>query len=387
MAEKHVLIVDDAIELGRLLQSAVQTLDASLKLTVVPSAEEAILASSRHTVQLLISDVRLPGMSGFDLAERLRKRNPNLDVILITGMTDRNLRKQAEESGAVFFQKPLKMDAFLAAVQKSLGLAAESAPPAEELAPQPVEPPRRKRSTSALLPVTALQDVLSVLQQETNARLVVLFNTAGDVTQFAGNPPGDFAGHWAAPLLASLAQASPLAVAAGRDSAARVCILRSENGEILAAAVHGGVLAVEMPAVRRTLRLALALDELLTAQAALDAILGRQGASALPVALPVEMPTPQPELPKQEDPPKPAPKPKARTSPLKAKTGELKNDPSTGELESALKKAAKPAKNLDPDAFWEQATSTSTQVVTRPDVISFDQAAELGLAPSEDPQE
>jgi len=383
MAEKHVLIVDDAIELGRLLQSAVQTLDASLKLTVVPSAEEAILASSRHTVQLLISDVRLPGMSGFDLAERLRKRNPNLDVILITGMTDRNLRKQAEESGAVFFQKPLKMDAFLAAVQKSLGLAAESAPPAEELAPQPVEPPRRKRSTSALLPVTALQDVLSVLQQETNARLVVLFNTAGDVTQFAGNPPGDFAGHWAAPLLASLAQASPLAVAAGRDSAARVCILRSENGEILAAAVHGGVLAVEMPAVRRTLRLALALDELLTAQAALDAILGRQGADALPV----EMPTPQPELPKQEDPPKPAPKPKARTSPLKAKTGELKNDPSTGELESALKKAAKPAKNLDPDAFWEQATSTSTQVVTRPDVISFDQAAELGLAPSEDPQE
>lgn len=383
MAEKHVLIVDDAIELGRLLQSAVQTLDASLKLTVVPSAEEAILASSRHTVQLLISDVRLPGMSGFDLAERLRKRNPNLEVILITGMTDRNLRKQAEESGAVFFQKPLKMDAFLAAVQKSLGLAAESAPPAEELAPQPVEPPRRKRSTSALLPVTALQDVLSVLQQETNARLVVLFNTAGDVTQFAGNPPGDFAGHWAAPLLASLAQASPLAVAAGRDSAARVCILRSENGEILAAAVHGGVLAVEMPAVRRTLRLALALDELLTAQAALDAILGRQGADALPV----EMPTPQPELPKQEDPPKPAPKPKARTSPLKAKTGELKNDPSTGELESALKKAAKPAKNLDPDAFWEQATSTSTQVVTRPDVISFDQAAELGLAPSEDPQE
>ncbi len=387
MAEKHVLIVDDAIELGRLLQSAVQTLDASLKLTVVPSAEEAILASSRHTVQLLISDVRLPGMSGFDLAERLRKRNPNLEVILITGMTDRNLRKQAEESGAVFFQKPLKMDAFLAAVQKSLGLAAESAPPAEELALQPVEPPRRKRSTSALLPVTALQDVLSVLQQETGARLVVLFNTAGDVTQFAGNPPGDFAVHWAAPLLASLAQASPLAVAAGRDSAARVCILRSENGEILAAAVHGGVLAVEMPAVRRTLRLALALDELLTAQAALDAILGRQGASALPVALPVEMPTPQPELPKQEEPPKPAPKPKARTSPLKAKTGELKNDPSTGELESALKKAAKPAKNLDPDAFWEQATSTSTQVVTRPDVISFDQAAELGLAPSEDPQE
>lgn len=387
MAEKHVLIVDDAIELGRLLQSAVQTLDASLKLTVVPSAEEAILASSRHTVQLLISDVRLPGMSGFDLAERMRKRNPNLEVILITGMTDRNLRKQAEESGAVFFQKPLKMDAFLAAVQKSLGLAAESAPPAEELAPQPVEPPRRKRSTSALLPVTALQDVLSVLQQETNARLVVLFNTAGDVTQFAGNQPGDFAGHWAAPLLASLAQASPLAVAAGRDSAARVCILRSENGEILAAAVHGGVLAVEMPAVRRTLRLALALDELLTAQAALDAILGRQGASALPVALPVEMPTPQPELPKQEEPPSPAPKPKARTGPLKAKTGELKNDPSTGELESALKKAAKPAKNLDPDAFWEQATSTSTQVVTRPDVISFDQAAELGLAPSEDPQE
>jgi hypothetical protein len=42
----------NAIELGRLLQSAVQTLDASLKLTVVPSAGGSHPASSRHTVQI-----------------------------------------------------------------------------------------------------------------------------------------------------------------------------------------------------------------------------------------------------------------------------------------------------------------------------------------------
>ncbi len=64
---KRVLIVDDAIDLGRLLQDAVKTAHPEVPILVVPSAEEALLEFSRLTVDLLITDIRLPGMSGLEL--------------------------------------------------------------------------------------------------------------------------------------------------------------------------------------------------------------------------------------------------------------------------------------------------------------------------------
>jgi CheY-like chemotaxis protein len=55
---KHVLIVDDALDLGRLLQSALATLDIKVKTVVVPSAEEAILEAAHHPIDLLVTDIR-----------------------------------------------------------------------------------------------------------------------------------------------------------------------------------------------------------------------------------------------------------------------------------------------------------------------------------------
>ena len=54
----------------------------------VPSGEEALLVASRRPVDLLIADVRLPGISGLELMARVHKRNPELKTILITGLTD-----------------------------------------------------------------------------------------------------------------------------------------------------------------------------------------------------------------------------------------------------------------------------------------------------------
>ncbi len=67
---KRILIADDALELGRLLQTVFLTLDPKLSIQVVPSAEEALLESSRKPIDLLVSDVRLPGMSGLDLVRK-----------------------------------------------------------------------------------------------------------------------------------------------------------------------------------------------------------------------------------------------------------------------------------------------------------------------------
>ncbi len=120
----RVLIVDDQHEVRSVLRDAISTISGDIKVLVVPSAEEAMLIISRQHVDLLVIDIRLPGISGLEFEQRARIRNPDLKIIMITGMTDEEIRKQAAETGAeAVFYKPIEMPEFLKAVQDALDLA------------------------------------------------------------------------------------------------------------------------------------------------------------------------------------------------------------------------------------------------------------------------
>ena len=117
MESYHVLIVDDQKDIRRVLAGGLQTLGHSLKVTEVPSAEEAILMAPRQQFDLIVTDVRLPGISGLDMVKRLRKFNPNIKIILLTGASDFQTSKQVEEAGNIaYFYKPIEMSDFLDAV-------------------------------------------------------------------------------------------------------------------------------------------------------------------------------------------------------------------------------------------------------------------------------
>ncbi len=124
---KRILIVDDAIDLGRLLQDALKTVHPDVPISVVPSAEEALLESTRFTIDVLVTDLRLPGMSGLDLIRKIRTRQPNVKVILMTGLNpDNRLYKQKDELALdIFLRKPIMPMAFLEAVDQLLGVSQE----------------------------------------------------------------------------------------------------------------------------------------------------------------------------------------------------------------------------------------------------------------------
>ena len=115
MGNNRVLIVDDAIDLGRLLQDALKTAHPGIPITVVPSAEEAILELTRFTIDLLISDIRLPGMTGLELVRKIRIRQPNVRIMLISGLSiDTRLQAQMDElKPDAFLHKPMGMPEFL----------------------------------------------------------------------------------------------------------------------------------------------------------------------------------------------------------------------------------------------------------------------------------
>ncbi len=103
MSPHSILIVEDQREVSRLLRSTVETLEYKLDVVEIPSGEEAILYSSRKKVDLLVADYRLPGMTGIELMHKVQKNHPKVKIILVTGQTDPEIRKEVAEAGADAF--------------------------------------------------------------------------------------------------------------------------------------------------------------------------------------------------------------------------------------------------------------------------------------------
>ena len=268
MPTKRVLIVDDERELGRLLQAALGTLDAKPTVVVVPSAEEAQLEASKNTVDLIISDVSLPGMSGIELTRRLRARYKSIKTIQITDLRDPTLEGQAREAGAeYFFTKPLAMPAFLSAVEKLLDLK-ES-----DQAPSP------SAAADMTVQTNRLTGLLGELRQSLAAEFAALFDDQGrilfqEVNLNLQTPSPE--------LLSALAEAlltgnkvSRLLSAKDREN---VLAFKGRALDLLITTVSTGFnLLLVLKGGRAAIRLAIAFDGLLAARKEMQALLADMG--------------------------------------------------------------------------------------------------------------
>jgi DNA-binding response OmpR family regulator len=118
---KKVLVIDDHFEMLELLRSMLELSNEECEVLAVPSAEEGLLELRRTPFDLVITDVRLPGMSGFDLVRRMQRLKRETPVIMITAYTSSEGQKEANELGVLhYFSKPLDTDAVLMAVQMAL---------------------------------------------------------------------------------------------------------------------------------------------------------------------------------------------------------------------------------------------------------------------------
>jgi len=85
------------------------------------SAEDFLATIDRHALGCVVSDVRMPGMSGIELLARLKSLGMTLPVVVITGHGDVPLAVEAMKGGAVdFIEKPFDDRDLLAAVKSAL---------------------------------------------------------------------------------------------------------------------------------------------------------------------------------------------------------------------------------------------------------------------------
>jgi len=85
------------------------------------SAFEAIDTLKAAEIDVVISDIKMPGMTGIELLDRIRSERPDLPVILMTGYADLDSAVSAVKKGAFdFIIKPYKADYLLHAVEKAI---------------------------------------------------------------------------------------------------------------------------------------------------------------------------------------------------------------------------------------------------------------------------
>lgn len=117
MATHRILVIEDEDKLRRVLE--LQLRSSGYEVELASNAEEGLkLASS---VDLVLTDLRLPGMDGLTLLESLRQQSMTLPVIVMTAYGTVDNAVQAIKSGAAdFLLKPFSLDHLMTVVQKAL---------------------------------------------------------------------------------------------------------------------------------------------------------------------------------------------------------------------------------------------------------------------------
>jgi two-component system, LuxR family, response regulator FixJ len=116
---QHIFFVDDEPAVCR---SVSQTLQRSgYTVSCFADADHCLQRLQMQSCDLLITDVRMPGMDGIELVRRVKCIVPWLPILVITGYGDIPMAVRAVKAGAAeFIEKPLQKQSFLAAVQAAL---------------------------------------------------------------------------------------------------------------------------------------------------------------------------------------------------------------------------------------------------------------------------
>ena len=114
-----ISIVDDDESVRTALKSLIDSV--GFRAEVFGSGEEFLKSPYVAQTDCLIADVRMPGMSGLELQERLNAAGSSVPIVFISAHEDKEARARGLRDGAIaFLQKPFSEDSLLGAISEGL---------------------------------------------------------------------------------------------------------------------------------------------------------------------------------------------------------------------------------------------------------------------------
>jgi two-component system, NtrC family, nitrogen regulation response regulator GlnG len=127
---KPIWIVDDDRSIRWVLERALAK--ASLPCRAFAQAQEVLAALEAETPQVLVSDIRMPGVSGIGLLQTVKQRHPSLPVIIMTAFSDLDSAVSAFQGGAFeYLPKPFDVDKAVALIRRAVDESLRDAGPDE----------------------------------------------------------------------------------------------------------------------------------------------------------------------------------------------------------------------------------------------------------------
>ena len=117
---KHILIVDDELEIREILSTVVLGLHGFEPFTAA-NGEEALKIVKNQKIDLLITDLSMPVINGFELLRRLKNSNFQIPTVVLTGHSDHKVMKLLLSFGVnEFLNKPWDNDQLIWVLKKLL---------------------------------------------------------------------------------------------------------------------------------------------------------------------------------------------------------------------------------------------------------------------------
>lgn len=113
----HVLIVDDE-ESDRLLVRTILE-EAGYELSFASSGEEAMKLYLRHSIDVVVTDIRMPHGDGIELISALKGLDRDASIVAVSGEERRRLDAAQGRGALVTLPKPFTREALLTAVEKA----------------------------------------------------------------------------------------------------------------------------------------------------------------------------------------------------------------------------------------------------------------------------
>lgn len=122
MQKKRVLIADDELSMRTTLADILA--DNGFDVSTADNGEAAVEMCEQKAYDVVLMDVRMPGIDGVEAFRRIRRRSHGVSVILMSAFGDEDLKQQALRDGAIaFLDKPLKLETVIQLIADSSGLS------------------------------------------------------------------------------------------------------------------------------------------------------------------------------------------------------------------------------------------------------------------------
>ncbi len=162
---KKVWIVDDDKSIRWVLEKALQKTDVDIQSFSKP--EDVLKRIITEEPDVIISDIRMPGMDGITLLDKVKQHSPGVPVIIMTAYSDLDRAVSAFQGGAFeYLSKPFDVDEVVSLVKRAITYKQKNEIPA---LPETVD-----ANTSIIGSAPAMQEVFKAIGRLSNSNLTVL---------------------------------------------------------------------------------------------------------------------------------------------------------------------------------------------------------------------